>query len=83
MVDEIELLTVIEMKAKVGVPVSKHPDLRHAMPQAAIIPVFGKPHFSDSSVASDHFSATTSASRSLRKLNVLIDSIGSSDSQPL
>lgn len=71
------------METMFHVPVSKHPDLRHAIPHAAMIPVFGKPHFRDNSVASDHFSATTSESRNLRKLKVLIDSIGSSDSQPL
>lgn len=65
------------------IPVSKHPDLRHAKPQAANTPVLGNPHFSEISRASDHFSATTSESRNLRKLIAFDGSIGISASQPL
>lgn len=63
-------------------PVLKHPDLRQAMPQAAIIPFFENPHLRDKSIANDHFSATTSESHSLRKLAALMDSIGNNDSHP-
>lgn len=62
-------------------PVSKLPAFKHAIPQAAITPAVGKPHFSDNSRARDHFSATTKASRSLRKLDSFGDSIGSNVSQ--
>lgn len=63
-------------------PVSKQPALMQAMPQAAIIPVFCCPDFSEISIAKPNFSATTKLSRSVRRLFILIDSIGNNASQP-
>lgn len=66
-----------------NLPVSKQPALRQAIPQAAIIPILLSPHFKAIPIASSHFSARTKLSHKARKLDMLIESIGNKDSQPL